>query len=464
MLAPGLLLSIALPALAGLPWMLTAQSRRAPGGWPLAIAYGYVLGLLITIVGMRALHLAHLPISLFTAAILPAFAGAIGWWRMRGALAFARTDAREAGATWRAMNRATRIVCVAALSLIALRLVTLGAEILLRPVFPWEAVSAVAAKARVWYELGVLAPFVPPASWLDGLGNFTDAEPGAFALPSLLLVWTAHAIGQWHEGAIAFPWWMLGASLVLALYGHLRRAGGGMAFSLSVAYLFLSLPLVDLHIALAGAPQWIGATGVGLAGCALLRWLEVPSRELLYCFAIGAALAILSMASTWPWFAIFAVAVAIQRWPRFAGKLALGIPFLTLFGLLALLQTPVKIAGTALQLQVAGGWGEAFESLFLLDNWHLLYGVALLVATIGWRYVFSPPWLARTWMIAMGVGLLFVWGVVSLPGIWYGGLRDFSYAALQFAPLLVYWTAVAARAAAFPGQQQAVATAPEVPA
>jgi hypothetical protein len=464
MLAPGLLLSVALPALAGLPWMLAAQSRRAPGGWPLAIAYGYVLGLLITIAGMRALHLAHLPINLFTAAILPACAGASGWWRMRAAVEFARADARQAGATWRAMNRMTRIVCVAALGLIALRLVTLGAELLLRPVFPWEAVSAVAAKARVWYELGVLAPFVPPASWLEGLDNFTDTEPGAFALPSLLLVWTAHAIGQWHEGAIGFPWWMLGASLVLALYGHLRRAGGGVAFSLSVAYLFLSLPLVDLHIALTGAPQWIAATGVGLAGCALLRWLEAPSRELLYCFAIGAALAILSMASTWPWFAIFAVAIAIRRWPRFAGKLAVGIPLLTLLALLALLQTPLTITGMVLQLQVARGWGETLESLFLLDNWHLLYGVALLVAIIGWHYVMSPLWLARTWIIGMGLGLLFVWGALSLPGFWYGGLRDFSYAALQFAPLLMLWTAMAARAAACRDQPQAAATTPEVPA
>jgi hypothetical protein len=458
MLAPGLLLSIALPALAGLPWLLAAQSRRAPGGWPLAIAYGYVLGLLIVIAGMRALDFAHLPLNLFTEALLPVLVAAVGWWRLRGAREFARADARAARATWQSMHRVTRLVCAAALALIGLRLLTLGAEILLRPVFPWEAVSAVAAKARVWYALGELTPFVSPAAWLEGLGHFTDTEPAAFALPSLLLVWTAHAIGQWHEGAIGLPWWMLGLGLVLALYGHVRRAGGGVAFSLSAAYFFLSLPLVDLHIALAGAPQWIAAAGVGLAGCALLRWLEAPSRESLVCFAIGAALALLSMASTWAWFVIFALAIAMRRWPRFAGKLKIGVPLLTLFVLLAWLQFPLKMAGKALQLQVAGGWGETLESLFLLDNWHLLYGVALLVAIVGRRYLLSPLWLPRTWIIGMGLGLLFVCGVLAVPGIWYGGLRDLSYAALQFAPLLVLWIALAARVAAFPGQQQAVAT------
>ncbi|MBK9606942.1 MAG: hypothetical protein IPO58_11230 [Betaproteobacteria bacterium] len=149
LLLPGLLLSIALPVLAGLPWMLAAQDRRAPGGWPLAIAYGYVLGLLITIMGMRALHLAHLPISLLTAAILPAIAAAAGCWRMRATLAFARADALAARSTWQALPRATRIVCVGALVLIGLRLANLGVELVLRPIFPWEAGSAVAAKARV---------------------------------------------------------------------------------------------------------------------------------------------------------------------------------------------------------------------------------------------------------------------------------------------------------------------------
>ena len=448
MLLPGLLLSAALPLLAGLPWMLAAQDRRAPGGWPLAVAYGYVLGLLIIVMGMRVLHLAHLPINLLTAAILPVIAAAAGCWHMRATLPLARADALAARATWQALPRPTRVVCVAALTLIGLRLATLGVELVLRPVFPWEAVSAVAAKARVWYELGALAPFVPPAGWLEGLGSYTDTEPGAFALPSLLLVWTANAIGQWHEGLVGFPWWMLGGSLALALYGHLRRAGGGVAYALCVAYLFLSLPLVDLHIALAGAPQWIAAAGVGFAGCALLRWLESPSRDLLLCFAIGAALAILSMTSTWGWSAIFAVAIAMRIWPKNAVRLAVGVPLLALFALLGWFQTPLKFSGAILQLQVAAGWGETIESLFLLDNWHLLYGFAVLVALAGWRRIMSPPWLPRTWLVLMGLGFLFVNGALSVPGYWYGGLRDFSYAALQFAPVLLLWTAVAARALA----------------
>ena len=74
-------------------------------------------------------------------------------------------------------------------------MITLAVESVSRPIFPWEAVSGVAAKARVWYELGSLAPFMPPVAILQGLGNYTDADPRALSLPSLLLVWTANAIG-----------------------------------------------------------------------------------------------------------------------------------------------------------------------------------------------------------------------------------------------------------------------------
>ena len=450
MIALGLLLSVAVPLIAGLPWILILQRDRQLGNWPLALAYGYVLGLLIAIVWMRVLDVVHAPANLLTIIAIPALAAIAGWRKLRGRLHWARDAAHASKLTWASMNRTTRMVVIVVIGLIAFRLLTLGAEIVIRPIFPWEAVSAVAAKARVWYDLGSIARFVPPPALLEGIGSYTDADASAYALPSLLLAFTAHMLGQWHEGAVAFPWWMMGLAMVLALYGHVRRSGAGVAFSLSVAYVFVSLPLVDLHIGLAGAPQWIAATGVGLAGCAMLRWLETPSRELLFYVVVGAALALMSLLSAWPWFVVFALSAAMARWPRYARKLAIGIPLVLLFALLAWQQTPFKWGGSTLQLQVVTTWSESIESLFLLDNWHLLYGASILVAVLGWRFIVAPSWRARSWLVGMGVVVLFVWGAVAVPGIWFGGLRDFSYAALQFAPILVLWTALAARAMAIP--------------
>ena len=52
MLIPGLLFSLVVPMLAGVPWIIFVQQGRSAGSWPLAIAYGYVLGLLVTIAGI----------------------------------------------------------------------------------------------------------------------------------------------------------------------------------------------------------------------------------------------------------------------------------------------------------------------------------------------------------------------------------------------------------------------------
>ena len=96
---------------------------------------------------------------------------------------------------------------------------------------------------------------------------------------------------------------------------------------------------------------------------------------------------------------------------------------------------------------------------------HVELGWAILVAIAGWRLIFSQRWLPRTWMIMIGVAILFVWGAASVPGLWFGGLRDFSYAALQFAAILVVWTGLVARAIAVnQSEKKTAATAPRRPA
>jgi hypothetical protein len=446
MLAVGLLLSVALPLLAGVPWLLLVTQREsAPGGWPIIIGYGYVLGLLTIVGGIWLMSLTQISVGLLSASALPIATGAIGWWQASRVLSPAIRRAFEGSrSSWLQMTLGTRFVASVAFTLIAIRFGTLAIESLVRPMFPWEAVSSFAAKARVWYELGTLVPFVPPVSVLQGLGNFTDADPSAFGLPSLLLVWTAIAIGRWHEGAIAFPWLMLGFAIALAFYGHLRRADCGIAYSLAFSYVLISLPLVDMHIALSGAPQWVAAVGVGLGGCAFIRWLESPERRLLFCSAIGFGLAGFALPTTWPWLGIVVIAGVIQHWTRAATKLAVGIPFVILVALLALMQTPVTLGGRVLKVQLASDWNETPESLLLLDNWHLLFGILLLVAVVGWRRMFSPHWRARTWVVAMGLGLMAVRGVLSLQPYWLGGLRDFSYSGLQLAPIMLMWIALLA--------------------
>ena len=459
MLVLGLLVSIGVPLFAGLPWLLAADREAGPGHWPIATGYGYAFGLLVIVAGMHVLALANIRIGFLTSLAFPVVVGAIGWWRARRIVPPLRDSLGAARANWRETSRTTRIVCRVLLALLVVRMITLAVELLSRPIFPWEAVSNTASKARVWYETGTLAAFVTPLAMLQGVGFHTDADPGAQSLPPLLLVWTADAIGQWQEGAVTFAWWALGIAIGLALYGHLRSSGAGLALSLAFTYLLLSLPLVDMHIVLSGAPQWIGSVGIGLASLALMCWLVHPTRKLLACMLIGSALALSGLSSTWPWFAAFGIAAVIQRSPRLAVRLAVGTPILVAIALLALMQTPLSVAGMTVLVRLATDWNETPESLILLDNWHLLFGVLLLTVVAGWRQIFSPEWLARTWLVVAGLGLMIVKGLLSLPPYWFGGLRDFSYTALQLAPMMVLWIALVAHRLATAGRQPVPATA-----
>jgi len=442
----GLLVSITVPLFAGLPWFMMLQPERAPGAWPIAIGYGYAAGLLSIVVGMHLLSLAHIPIGLATSAALPLIVGIAGWlaWRRSAAPRFMHAM-KAVVENWRTLPRLTRIACVIVSALIVIRMGTLATETVLRPIFPWEAVSGVAAKARVWYEAHALVPFVSPTDMLDARGMYTDADPRAWSLPSLLLVWTANALGGWQEGAVGFAWWTLGVALACAFYGHLRRIGAGVAFGLVFAYVLLSIPLVDLHIALSGAQQWVAAVGIGLAGLAAMRGLATPSPLLLACAIVGMTLALWTLPSTWPWLAIFALAFAIERWPRLGGKIAVLTPLVVGIALLAAMQMPITIGGATLRVQVAPEWNETPESLLLLDNWHLLYPMLALVVVLRWRMLFAPAWRARTWIVAMGLGLMLVKGMLALPPWWFGGLRDFSYTGLQLLVPMLFWMAAMIR-------------------
>jgi len=49
-----------------------------------------------------------------------------------------------------------------------------------------------------------------------------------------------------------WPWWQVALALVLMVYGGLRRLGVGALAALIGAYFAASLPLANVHVALAG--------------------------------------------------------------------------------------------------------------------------------------------------------------------------------------------------------------------
>jgi hypothetical protein len=62
----------------------------------------------------------------------------------------------------------------------------------------------------------------------------------------------------------------------------------------------------------------------------------------------------------------------------------------------------------------------------------------------------------------MGLGLMVLKGAFALPPWWFGGLRDFSYAGLQFAAILLLWIAWTGRDIALARSTSTAPASPDV--
>ena len=67
---------------------------------------------------------------------------------------------------------------------------SIAAEIMWRPLYPWDAWGQWATKARVWFELGRIVPFVRADVWLSAAtAAYFDASPDNPSTVPLLQVW-----------------------------------------------------------------------------------------------------------------------------------------------------------------------------------------------------------------------------------------------------------------------------------
>jgi hypothetical protein len=315
-----------------------------------------------------------------------------------GALAVATFAARRARARTPALRRhagapldAASVLWWLAAALVATRVLWIGAEAALRPVFPWDAWTAWEIKAKTWFLLGHVEPYVPIAEWLqDAVAATRTATAGRY--PELLAwiqLWFASAAGAWNEPLVHLAWCGALAAFALAAYGYWRVCGLAPWPALALVYALVSLPLLNAHVALAGyADLWIAVT-FGLALLAWTRWLlrREPGQWLLavavalclpaiklegavWLLAFLAVAAIDLIPRSWRWriagaaFVLAAVALVIGR--LIVPTLGLGLVYVTLDDI------AVPAIGTyGLHWRASGT--AMLASLFTLPNWHLLW-------------------------------------------------------------------------------------------
>lgn len=228
-------------------------SRLVPASEPfrywLCAGYGLLLGLLVVPLIMRVHSAVGLPFSaLLINGSLLAFAACV-FLLPRLSLA---SGAPSASVT--AARMPERLLALFCLFLIAIRIATLGVEALSPPVFAWDAKQHWTKQARVFYEFGSVVSHVSPREWLErgGHGVYANMHPDYPITMPLLQTWTAATLGEWRDDYIGIPWLVCFLGLGLVFFGQARVAGASLGLAAVATYMLLSLPYLNIQIALPG--------------------------------------------------------------------------------------------------------------------------------------------------------------------------------------------------------------------
>lgn len=436
--------SLALPMALGVSALLVLDWPRAgnpAGSAALRCGSGYVIGALLLTLWIRGLSAAGLHFG-WLSICLPLLALTtlmIVLAARRGRISLPAIRAALNALVAPPMAFRERALWIALIALLLVHFALMAAEVAWRPLYPWNAWVQWATKARVWYELGHIVPFVRADVWLAGAdGAYFDAAPDYPGTVPLLQVWTCVALGRWDDSAMNWPWLAILAALVVAVYGALRGEGVAPLLALAGAYLLTSLPLLDVHVALAGYADLPMCASYTLAAIAFYRWAQRRDmRDAVIALFLAGACPLIG-ASGWIWAATLIPGVVIALLPH-RGARIVGIAFaLVALVLLALARTEPAILGHRLHLNFAPAWAQLVKSYYLMGNWNLLwYGVIALVA-FGWRRLSKPPLLSLTAVTAAGLFLLFFVFAFTEAAVWLPDLSMTNRATLHIVPLLVF--------------------------
>ncbi len=457
----GVAVSVGLPWLAGGCCMLALQRRAEQRDLVLAAGYGYLLGALATSLAMRALDAVGVrwtaPWVALQLVALAVIACSLARLRSPPPL---RERWRIACASVASLTRAQRLLFFACFALIVVRLFGLGLELAWRPLLPWDAWAQWATKARVWYEYGRIAAFVDPAAWLQSGGamQFVDAHPDYPGTVPLLQVWTALCLGAWDESLINAPWLAILSALGLAFYAQLRRRGIGSTQAMLFTYLLLSLPFIDLHVAVAGYVDIFIAAAYGMAAMALWQWarLRAGADALLAVLCALACIVIKKEGVVWALTLLPPVLVVINR------RAGLGVVALLGVAMLAyLLLGPgeLRVLGYTLRTEFSNVSRPMFEHFFQMDNWHLLWYLTLAVGALRWRAIFSTAMAPLTVTMLGAFAFVFVVFFYSSAAFGVADETLVNRLPLHMVPALAFYLAVLWRQAPerAPGAENAAA-------
>lgn len=442
-------LAWALPILIGAGLFALACGRpRDFASWSATLGCGFVLGALLCALSVNLLGaapVARIPQVLMPLMLVPAL---VLWMRVRK-----RPLAPAAPVSARGLHP----LAWGLLALLAARVWMMAGEILLRPPYPWDAWAVWLLKTKAWMLAGRLDAFVGFERWqsdADSPLRSADAWNYPEAI-SHLGVWFASAWGEWNAAAVALAWFALWIALLAGVHGQLRLLGLARGRTLVAVYALGSLPLIDVHVALAGyADLWLAAP-LAFACLAWLRWRQ--TREVRQLALAGAFAALLPLVKHegMVWSGLLVATAVYDRmtppWRRVALVLA---PLIGAGTVLAyLLRWPLVsplLDGLGMSPDTAHLIAHApavvaatLAGMFAQYNWHLFWYALALTLLLRCHVLAGSPAL-RTFglFLLLGCGFLFVLFVLTPAGRWAESYTVVNRLGLQIVPAMAVFAAL----------------------
>lgn len=441
----GLVVGMTLPWLLGLVWLRVLWRERDVRAWPIWLGYGYVLGALVTTLVMRLLDVLGITFS-FVSISLPLLGITIA-----GALLYIKTSAHNHPHPCPPPSRGREVLLrwqqtlfIFLFAIIILRFAGLGLEIIWRPLFAWDAWNQWATKARVWYELGRLVPFVPADIWLSSGATqaYTDSAPHYPATIPLLQVWMSYSLGRWDDSLMNLPWLQCGIALGLAFYGQARLWSVSPLAAMIFTYFLLSLPLLDTHIALAGYADLFMATVYGLAAMAFFHWARTRDhRQGLLAFLLILSCSLIKIPGQ-IWMLTFLPALWVALMPRTG---MIGMAVLAVLGAAALFlldRTQLVILGYTLHTEFSPVGEPILKNVFVMDNWHLFWYLFIALWLFALTRLFSAPLRVMTILVLTDFYFLAIVFFFSKAHIWVADFSTLNRALLHIVPMLMFYMMV----------------------
>jgi hypothetical protein len=420
---------------------------RGGSAWAGTLGCGFLLGVLACAAAVGLLG--RIDVGRIVPALAPPLLlfGAVAWWLAwrRPPAAVPVAGARMPGVLW--------ILPLGLLVHAAL----MADEILLRPMYPWDAWAAWLMKPKAWMLAGHVDAFVAFDAWLADASGLLRTAPTAH-YPEMLgriALWFASAWGEWNGGVVGLAWLAAWSALLAGTFGQLRALGLEKGRAVVAAYALGSLPLINVHVALAGyADLWI-ASVLALACLAWVRWLERRERgALVLALALAASLPLIKLEGG-IWLALLLASMVYERMPRPLRRIALWLAPLIGAGVVAayLLQVPVLtpfLDGIGLSADVPALLrhapsviGAAAAGLFAEYNWHLFwFAVGLTLVLRRGNLAGAPALRVFGLFLLLGCGFLFALFVLTPAGRWAESHTAVNRLSLQIVPAMLAFAAL----------------------